>query len=1066
MAAAQVEFEAAEARRATPEARAERERSREQYRGLGRADAIGLAKDSFRGVFGHPAFTPFQMPPGKRVREFVGSEGAVLVGDDPEGNQFVESMGIPLTSTLGSGEREFLHLGLRDAGDGFEPRNPAVPTRIGRDGTARVGREGIGIRVVGGGSGDEVAQDDGRLFFANALLDTDVVVTPTALGISFAFQVRSAAAPEETVLDLDLPAGTELRLAAFAERDRLGVELVRGGEVIARIDPPVAWDADEQPLPVSYALDGDRVVVSFPHRGKDVRYPLFVDPEMNENFGPSLARTWDEWGLDWSGTPWWGTQTGATEAKVWNIWDWNYPAGHWGALAWQNLRGYISWLDVFSFTHYHSFTQGKVGILNSAKTAWKRVYSTGDPDNSYTRMVSNYTFSLNNINGDVGYGDWAMLQLFMPVAGNRTWQGYAQTSGIRASLADNEDPDVNSADSVPNSTGGAWVKGGSTVTVSPTASDAGLGVAAINLYAPGGAVTQFARPNAVMTSDSGLACSGLRGNRCPQGNVTAQLQFNTNSLPTSSTPQQLGGNAYDALYKPTTYYTSLKIDKALPDISLSGALWDKNAAWAVNQYNDVVPSASESEWPRLDIDITDPASGVKTTSVYVHPDYQVGARGDLQWTSTRTSACDGCHEDTWWRPDPRNWRGKTIRITVVASDFAGNEREVWFPVHIGSIDTRTSVHAYGANALGTAQLDANLPKMVSADLRLVRMTFSAQQWRDDGKQLECVKSQDVNNTTDDNCTGQEGYLDKRMLKVLEHDVSLLPILIDKRECPDTGTLPPGCGSIDDEYIAPPTDTLALEEWKDFVEAVVLRYGPRDDAATPPRGTFWRDNPRVRYRPIRAWEVWNEQNYESFWPTGPNVAQYYAVLSDAREKLRAYDSGARIIFGGLAGKYVGDDVTRLKIDPQDYVHSFMQMAQSQCRFEALGSHPYFPDAAEVDDKVWELTDELDAAGATGRPVWVTELGWSSGSLHALAAGGTPEQANNLAAAYSGLRSGPADRVGPILWYQIRDHSPAAFWFHNAGLLAVNGDEKDAWSTMRYWSEGAAVLPLPPAQPLSC
>jgi hypothetical protein len=55
-------------------------------------------------------------------------------------------MGEPLTSRLGSGERDFVDLTLARDGAGFIPRNPAVPTRLTDSGGARVG--GVDIEVV------------------------------------------------------------------------------------------------------------------------------------------------------------------------------------------------------------------------------------------------------------------------------------------------------------------------------------------------------------------------------------------------------------------------------------------------------------------------------------------------------------------------------------------------------------------------------------------------------------------------------------------------------------------------------------------------------------------------------------------------------------------------------------------------------------------------------------------------------------------------------------------------------------------------------------------------------
>ena len=53
-------------------------------------------------------------------------------------------------------------------------------------------------------------------------------------------------------------------------------------------------------------------------------------------------------------------------------------------------------------------------------------------------------------------------------------------------------------------------------------------------------------------------------------------------------------------------------------------------------------------------------------------------------------------------------------------------------------------------------------------------------------------------------------------------------------------------------------------WRRYVEALIRRYGSN--------GEFWAEHPRVPYRPVRDWQVWNEPNSFVNWPE-PDPHEY-------------------------------------------------------------------------------------------------------------------------------------------------------------------------------------------------
>lgn len=175
-----------------------------------------------------------------------------------------------------------------------------------------------------------------KAFFANALADTDMLVTPTLRGVGVALQVRSVDAPERAMLSLDLPQGAQLRLVADegpeARADRVpgSAEIVRAGKVLSVIRPPVGWDADQEPLQgVRYEVSGDDLTVHYPHRSQDILYPALIDPQIDRYRVDSLGRpapgTYVIGRSDDSEYPAWSFNNAGGGSESFGAWPPQYP---------------------------------------------------------------------------------------------------------------------------------------------------------------------------------------------------------------------------------------------------------------------------------------------------------------------------------------------------------------------------------------------------------------------------------------------------------------------------------------------------------------------------------------------------------------------------------------------------------------------------------------------------------------------------------------------------------------------------------------------------------------------
>jgi hypothetical protein len=75
----------------------------------------------------------------------------------------------------------------------------------------------------------------------------------------------------------------------------------------------------------------------------------------------------------------------------------------------------------------------------------------------------------------------------------------------------------------------------------------------------------------------------------------------------------------------------------------------------------------------------------------------------------------------------------------------------------------------------------------------------------------------------------------------------------------------------------------------YLTALIDRYGPR--------GSFWRQNPRIPKMPIRSWQIWNEPDLAYYWKQ-PFASSYMSMLKVAHAAVKKADPGAKIILGAL------------------------------------------------------------------------------------------------------------------------------------------------------------------------
>ena len=222
--------------------------------------------------------------------------------------------------------------------------------------------------------------------------------------------------------------------------------------------------------------------------------------------------------------------------------------------------------------------------------------------------------------------------------------------------------------------------------------------------------------------------------------------------------------------------------------------------------------------------------------------------------------------------------------------------------------------------------------------------------------------------------------------------------------------------------------------------------------------------------VAAWEIWNEADDNLFWENGPDAPAYAALLKATYPAIKAQDPNAIVVSTGMVAND-GDFLTQL------YDNG------AQGSFDAVGVHT---DTAcliappgfyyrELDGRVGrfaftgyrEVHYVMTQHGDGAKPIWMTELGWNTGSTAANScrdgsqAGTKPEgvtqadQAKNLTDAYRCLAADPF--VPVTMWFSLQDRPGGTQDNAHLGLIRTDGVAKPAYAALKALRNGTNVTP---------
>lgn len=252
-----------------------------------------------------------------------------------------------------------------------------------------------------------------------------------------------------------------------------------------------------------------------------------------------------------------------------------------------------------------------------------------------------------------------------------------------------------------------------------------------------------------------------------------------------------------------------------------------------------------------------------------------------------------------------------------------------------------------------------------------------------------------------------GRFDQAVEIARSHQIELLGKLV--YSAPWASSAPAGTSPASAVYYPP----KSVVDFADYARAVVERYKDR----------------------VHVWEIWNEPNTSIFWKPAPNAAAYASLLKAAYAAIKAEDPTATVVLGGLAG------FDKAFLDG-------IRSAGAWASFDALGIHTYTvgpPESSTAAAWLDQAQSYVERYGT--KPLWITELGWSTyaGSGSGYIGVSESTQASYLARAYLDAAT---RGVRGIFWYDlIEDGSSTTSLSQNYGVVEQGGRQKPAYKALQ-------------------
>ena len=243
--------------------------------------------------------------------------------------------------------------------------------------------------------------------------------------------------------------------------------------------------------------------------------------------------------------------------------------------------------------------------------------------------------------------------------------------------------------------------------------------------------------------------------------------------------------------------------------------------------------------------------------------------------------------------------------------------------------------------------------------------------------------------------------------------------------------------------APLKTHAARAGWRTFLKAAVKRYGPHGKYWTSP-SLYRHAFPNGKPQPIKAWQIWNEQNIRR----GRQYVKprkYRTLVKLAHHAIMKVDPKAEIVLGGMPGY--------LRMHAWIYLKKLYAHKRFRRKFDAVALHPYAPDVTHVLIQIDRMRRVMKRHGDGHAGLWITELGWGSKkpSKNQPINQGLQGQKRLLKLTFPLLKKYRHRwHVPHAYWYRWRDPppgTPGCTFCSSSGLFYSNQDPKPAWHAFK-------------------
>ena len=203
--------------------------------------------------------------------------------------------------------------------------------------------------------------------------------------------------------------------------------------------------------------------------------------------------------------------------------------------------------------------------------------------------------------------------------------------------------------------------------------------------------------------------------------------------------------------------------------------------------------------------------------------------------------------------------------------------------------------------------------------------------------------------------------------------------------------------------------------------------------------------------LHYWEIWNEPNNFDFWATKADCDAYTDLLRVTYPAIKAVDSNAVVITGGLAP----ESTDGVNISPTDFLNCIYRDG-GRDYLDAVGHHPYtfpqFPSNsgshawAQMSRTSTSLRSIMIANGDGNKKIWMTEFGTPTGGPDPKWYVSEARQAQMMTDTFQLYKT--YDWAGPIFLYTLKDTGNSISTNENFfGLLRYDGSHKPAYDTLK-------------------